>query len=119
MSNAAGDVWISYNGEVYDWAADAKVLTMPVTCFARTRTPNSSSTPTSIGAFDFIARLRGMFALAICDLKRRAVFVVRDRTRVEADCLRASRRWLCLRVHRSLAVALAAARCTRFFGRGN
>ena len=23
MRNDAGDVWISYNGEVYDWAADA------------------------------------------------------------------------------------------------
>ena len=26
MDNAAGDVWISYNGEVYDWAADAETL---------------------------------------------------------------------------------------------
>ena len=26
MANAAGDVWIAYNGEVYDWAADAKTL---------------------------------------------------------------------------------------------
>ena len=24
MENAAGDVWISYNGEVYDWSADAE-----------------------------------------------------------------------------------------------
>ena len=26
MGNAAGDVWIAYNGEVYDWAADAREL---------------------------------------------------------------------------------------------
>ena len=26
MDNAAGDVWISYNGEVYEWAADAETL---------------------------------------------------------------------------------------------
>ena len=26
MANAAGDVWVAYNGEVYDWAADARTL---------------------------------------------------------------------------------------------
>ena len=26
MGNADGDVWICYNGEVYDWAADAREL---------------------------------------------------------------------------------------------
>jgi hypothetical protein len=49
MSNAAGDVWISYNGEVYDWAADAKVLTDAGTRFAPTRTPIHPM-PMSIGA---------------------------------------------------------------------
>src|SRR5262245_21735943 len=26
MSNDAGDVWIAYNGEVYDWSSDAQTL---------------------------------------------------------------------------------------------
>src|ERR1035438_8570604 len=26
MANAGRDVWISYNGEVYDWMPDAKIL---------------------------------------------------------------------------------------------
>jgi asparagine synthase (glutamine-hydrolysing) len=26
MSNDAGDIWISYNGEVFDWQADADAL---------------------------------------------------------------------------------------------
>jgi len=28
---------------------------------------------------DFVSRLRGMFAIAVCDLRRRVVFVIRDR----------------------------------------
>ena len=79
MGNDAGDIWISYNGEVYDWAADAKELTAAGYHF-RTH----SDTEFILHAYehwgiDFVARLRGMFALAICDLKRGAVFVVRDR----------------------------------------
>ena len=26
MGNAAGDIWLCYNGEVYDWADDAAAL---------------------------------------------------------------------------------------------
>ena len=79
MDNAAGDVWISYNGEVYDWAADAETLKAAGYRF-RTR----SDTEFILHAYehwgiDFVARLRGMFAFAILDLRRRALYVVRDR----------------------------------------
>ena len=79
MDNAAGDVWISYNGEVYDWAADAETLKSAGYVF-RTR----SDTEFILHAYehwgiDFVARLRGMFAIAILDLRQRALFVIRDR----------------------------------------
>jgi asparagine synthase (glutamine-hydrolysing) len=79
MSNERGDVWIIYNGEVYDWAADAAVLQEAGYRF-RTR----SDTEFILHAYehwgvDCVKRLRGMFAFAIVDLTRRAVYVFRDR----------------------------------------
>jgi asparagine synthase (glutamine-hydrolysing) len=79
MTNGAGDVWISYNGEVYDWAADAATLAAAGFRF-RTR----SDTEFILHAYEhwgigFIERLRGMFAIAICDLRRRTLYVIRDR----------------------------------------
>ena len=79
MANAAGDVWINYNGEVYDWASAAKTLSEAGFRF-RTR----SDTEFILHAYEhwglgFIERLRGMFAISILDLRQRAVYVVRDR----------------------------------------
>jgi asparagine synthase (glutamine-hydrolysing) len=79
MANAAGDVWIAYNGEVYDWAADAELL-KAAGCVFRTR----SDTEFILHAYahwgiDFVHRLRGMFAIAILDLRERALYLVRDR----------------------------------------
>ena len=79
MGNDAGDVFIAYNGEVYDWAQDAETLKAAGYRF-RTR----SDTEFILRAYehwgiDCVDRLRGMFAFAIVDLKRRAVYVVRDR----------------------------------------
>ena len=79
MGNEAGDVWISYNGEVYDWAHDAETLRAAGFRF-RTR----SDTEFILHAYehwgiDFVARLRGMFAIAILDLRARAIYVIRDR----------------------------------------
>jgi asparagine synthase (glutamine-hydrolysing) len=79
MENASGDVWIAYNGEVYDWAADAETLRAQGYAF-RTR----SDTEFILHAYerwgiDCVARLRGMFAFALLDLRQRALYVVRDR----------------------------------------
>jgi len=79
MDNGTGDVWISYNGEAYDWAADAETLKAAGYVF-RTR----SDTEFILHAYehwgiDFVTRLRGMFAIAILDLRQRALYVIRDR----------------------------------------
>lgn len=79
IANDGGDIWIAYNGEVYDWSADAAILSNEGFRF-RTR----SDTEFILHAYehwgiDFVSRLRGMFAIAILDLRRRALFVIRDR----------------------------------------
>lgn len=79
MSNDAGDVWICYNGEVYDWQTDAQSLAHQGITF-RTR----SDTEFILRAYeawgiDCLERLRGMFAFCIVDLRQRHVIVARDR----------------------------------------
>ncbi len=79
MGNETGDVWIVYNGEVYDWAADAATLKAAGRVF-RTR----SDTEFLLHAYEhwgieFVHRLRGMFALGILDLRKRLLYLVRDR----------------------------------------
>lgn len=79
MSNAAGDVWICYNGEVYDWAESAAELKSLGYVFR-----NRSDTEFILHAYeawgiDCLPRLRGMFSFAIVDLRRQVVWLVRDR----------------------------------------
>ena len=79
MTNDAGDVWLSYNGEVYDWSHDAKTLEAAGYRF-RTR----SDTEFILHAYEhwgieFISRLRGMFAVALLDLRRHTLYLIRDR----------------------------------------
>jgi asparagine synthase (glutamine-hydrolysing) len=79
LANDAGDIWVAYNGEVYDWSADAAMLKDAGFHFR-----NRSDTEFILHAYehwgmDFVSRLRGMFAIAICDLRRRTAFVIRDR----------------------------------------
>ena len=79
MANDAGDIWICYNGEVYDWAAAADELKAQGYVFR-----NRSDTEFILHAYeawgiDCLSRLRGMFAFTIVDLRRRTVWMVRDR----------------------------------------
>ncbi|HEY8068190.1 MAG TPA: asparagine synthase (glutamine-hydrolyzing) [Burkholderiales bacterium] len=79
MVNDAGDIWISYNGEVYDWKGDADELRGRGLKF-RTR----SDTEFILKAYEtwgieFLSRLRGMFAIAILDLRTNQVWLIRDR----------------------------------------
>ncbi len=79
MGNDRGDVFIAYNGEVYDWAADADTLKAAGYVF-RTR----SDTEFILHAYehwgiDCVHRLRGMFAIAIVDLRQRSLWLLRDR----------------------------------------
>src|SRR5688500_14303797 len=79
MANERGDVWIIYNGEVYDWEAAAAEL--------RARTPFRTRSDTEFilrgyeawGIEKLLERLRGMFAFAILDLAKRKAYLARDR----------------------------------------
>ncbi len=79
MANEAGDIWICYNGEVYDWAGAAAELKALGYVFR-----NRSDTEFILHAYeawgiDCLDRLRGMFAFTILDLRRRTAWLVRDR----------------------------------------
>src|SRR5712692_9434083 len=80
MSTDDGDVWIVYNGEVYGWEAAADELRQRGIAF-RTR----SDTEFILRAYEawgietLLARLRGMFAFGILDLRKGKAYLARDR----------------------------------------
>ncbi len=79
MGNRAGDVWISYNGEVYDWQEDARLLQAQGYHF-----DTSSDTEFILHAYeawglDMLPRLRGKFALALLDLRQNCLWLLSDR----------------------------------------
>jgi asparagine synthase (glutamine-hydrolysing) len=79
MANEDGSVWIVFNGEVYNHADLRRELAARGHVF-RTR----SDTEAIIHAFEewgerCVERLEGMFAFAIWDRRRRALFLARDR----------------------------------------
>lgn len=79
LSNEDGTIWLAYNGEVYNAPALRAELEATGHCF-KTHT----DTETIVHAYeqwgdDFVTRLRGMFAFAIWDAKRRRLLLARDR----------------------------------------
>jgi asparagine synthase (glutamine-hydrolysing) len=79
MQNDDGSVWICYNGEVYDWAGHAETLKAAGAVFK-----TKSDTEFILHAYqhwgiDMLSRLRGMFAIAILDLRIKKLWLVRDR----------------------------------------
>ena len=79
MCNESGDIWMVYNGEVYDWAAAAKALASGGAQF-RTH----CDTEFVLKAYEkwgigCIERLRGMFAIAILDMREQVLWLIRDR----------------------------------------
>ena len=80
MANDRGDIWIVYNGEVYDWEASAQALRAQGATF-RTR----SDTEFILRGYEawgieaLLSRLRGMFAFAILDSRKAKVYLARDR----------------------------------------
>lgn len=79
MRNEAGDVWVCYNGEVYGWEAAAAELKRQGITFN-----TSSDTEFILRGYEawglgVIDKLRGMFALAILDLRTRTLHLLRDR----------------------------------------
>jgi asparagine synthase (glutamine-hydrolysing) len=80
MSNSSRDVWVCYNGEVYDWEQWRAELDSRGYSFR-----TSSDTEFILHAYQawgldkMLSRLRGMFALAILDLRKHKLYLVRDR----------------------------------------
>ena len=79
MSNESGDIWIVFNGEIWNYKQLRKELTEKGHHF-RTH----SDTETIVHAYeeygvDCVARLHGMFAFAIWDAPRRRLLLARDR----------------------------------------
>jgi asparagine synthase (glutamine-hydrolysing) len=80
MANERGDVWIVYNGEVYDWERHAGELRAAGHQF-RTRADTEFILHgyEAWGIEKLLANLRGMFAFAIVDLRRGKAYLARDR----------------------------------------
>jgi asparagine synthase (glutamine-hydrolysing) len=79
MSNETGDIWIVFNGEIWNYKPLRREL---IEKGHRFRT--NSDTETIVHAYeeygtDCIARLHGMFGLAIWDGRRRRLLLARDR----------------------------------------
>lgn len=79
MQNEDGSVWIVYNGEIYGWESEAEILRQHGHCFA-----GYSDTEFILHGYEewgeaIIDHLRGMFAIAIFDLRREQLFLARDR----------------------------------------
>ena len=79
MSNETGDIWIVFNGEIWNYQALRKELIEKGHVFR-----TNSDTETIVHAYeeygvDCIARLHGMFGLAIWDSPRKRLLLARDR----------------------------------------
>ncbi|HEY2990324.1 MAG TPA: asparagine synthase (glutamine-hydrolyzing) [Candidatus Binatia bacterium] len=79
MSNEDGNIWIVYNGEIYNHQEVRKELEV-----RGHRYRSRSDTETIIHAYeefgaDCVRQLRGMFAFALWDGRRKRLFAARDR----------------------------------------
>lgn len=79
MSNRAGNIWITFNGEIYNFQSLRKELERDGVSFR-----SHSDTEVILALYekfgiDCIAHLRGMFAFAIWDERLNRLFLVRDR----------------------------------------
>lgn len=80
MQAPGRNIWICYNGEIYDWQAEAECLTHQGVRF------NSHSDTEFIlqaylqwGFEATLEKMRGMFALSIVDLEQQKLYCARDR----------------------------------------
>lgn len=79
LSNEDGTVWISHNGEVYNFPAlREELLSRGHTFQTKTDTETIVHSYEEWGE-DFVQRLRGMFAFAVWDGREEKLILVRDR----------------------------------------
>jgi asparagine synthase (glutamine-hydrolysing) len=83
MSNEDGSIWITYNGEVYNYRELRGELQKK-----RHKFKSDTDTEVLIHSYeefgiDFLKRLRGMFAFCIYDSTKNKVFLVRDRAGIK------------------------------------
>jgi len=79
LSNEDGTVWITYNGEVYNFPQLRKQLVEKGHTF---RTHTDTEVIVHLyedEGIECVNRLRGMFAFGIWDARRRTIYLVRDR----------------------------------------
>ncbi len=79
MSTPEGDLWISYNGEVYNYVE----LLDELRSYGHTPRTHSDTEAVILAyrqwGLDFASHLNGMFAIAIWDAKARSLVLCRDR----------------------------------------
>jgi asparagine synthase (glutamine-hydrolysing) len=78
LASSSGDCWIAYNGEVYNFAELRRDLEGRGRSF---RTQSDTEVVVNLYeeyGLDFVNRLRGMFACAIYDRRRRRLVLARD-----------------------------------------
>lgn len=76
LTNEEGDIWITYNGEVYNYQSLKKDL-------AGHRFASDTDTEVLVHAYEeygmpFLEKLRGMFAFALYDQKKKVLILARD-----------------------------------------
>jgi asparagine synthase (glutamine-hydrolysing) len=78
MANEDGTIWITYNGEIYNFAElRQELMTKGHTLRSNTDTEVILHLYEEEG-FECVRRLSGMFAFAICDLRSSTLFFARD-----------------------------------------
>ena len=80
MANKDEQVWICYNGEIYDWENDAEHLKKQGFLFqSQSDTEYILNAYIAYGFDEMLKRLRGMFAFAIIDFRTQQLHLARDR----------------------------------------
>jgi asparagine synthase (glutamine-hydrolysing) len=83
MASADGAVWITYNGEIYNYRelrGELSALGVNLRSTSDTEVILAAYEAWGVGC---LRRLRGMFAFAIWDARRRQIFMARDRVGIK------------------------------------
>ncbi len=88
MSNENGDVWTTYNGEIYNFAELRETLLGSGHIFR-----TSCDTEVIVHAYEqwgpnCVERFRGMFAFAVADYRQRRLMLARDQLGIKPLCYR-------------------------------